>query len=156
MSNVALTVKTIFIHLCQLRRQYIAGQKEKKFNINHAQTWQRYSHRRRHREGWEDRSPTFIPALLVLLFLGDYPPRAKKFFRLAALAIIIPPLANLSQHPWLFPALNMTVMSSLQKKRDIWLLPRPYTSWLNNITIYLLTEQYHHIPLDWTISHMVK
>jgi hypothetical protein len=42
-----------------------------------------YRHRNRGMERI-DRSPTFIPALLVLLFLGDYPPRAKKLFRLAA------------------------------------------------------------------------
>jgi hypothetical protein len=43
--------------------------------------------------------PTFIPTLLVLLFLGGLSPTSKKFFRLAALAIIIPTLANLSRRP---------------------------------------------------------
>jgi hypothetical protein len=33
---------------------------------------------------------TFIPALLVLLFLGDRSPSSKKIFWLAALATIIP------------------------------------------------------------------
>jgi hypothetical protein len=54
-------------------------------------------HRRRHR-GIDH--PTFIPALLVLLFLGGLSPREQKFFWLAALALIIPPLANLSRRPW--------------------------------------------------------
>jgi hypothetical protein len=34
-----------------------------------------------------------------LLFLGGLSPREQKIFRLAALAIIIPPLANLSRRP---------------------------------------------------------
>jgi hypothetical protein len=58
-------------------------------------------HRRRHRGDEGVDPPTFIPALLVLLFLGGLSPASKKIFRLAALAIIIPPLSNLSQRPWL-------------------------------------------------------
>jgi hypothetical protein len=50
--------------------------------------------------GWGGSIPaTFIPALSVLLFLGGLSPTSKKIFRLAALAIIIPPLANLSRRP---------------------------------------------------------
>lgn len=50
-----------------------------------------------------DWSPTFIPALLGLLFLGGLYPRVKKIFRLVALAKMTPP------HLWIWvnaPDLN--------------------------------------------------
>jgi hypothetical protein len=57
-------------------------------------------HRRRHRGGgWRGLIPTFNPALLVLQFLGDYPPREQTIFRLAALAIIIPPTGESESAP---------------------------------------------------------
>jgi hypothetical protein len=43
--------------------------------------------------------PTFIPALLVLLFLGGLSPCEQKFFRLAAFAIIIPPTCESESAP---------------------------------------------------------
>lgn len=59
-----------------------------------------HCHRRRHWGRWGGSiPPTFIPVLLVLLFLGGISPASKNFFRLDALAMNIPPLANLSRHP---------------------------------------------------------
>jgi hypothetical protein len=50
--------------------------------------------------GMEESIPTFIPALLVSLFLGGLSaPRAKKIFRLAALAIVIPPTCESESAP---------------------------------------------------------
>jgi hypothetical protein len=47
-------------------------------------------------------APTFIPALLVLLFLGGLTPQAKKVYRLAALALIIPPTCESESAPLLY------------------------------------------------------
>jgi hypothetical protein len=52
----------------------------------------------------EDRSPpTFLPALLVLLFLDGLSPASKKMFRLAAFAIIIPPTCEPESAPLVAP-----------------------------------------------------
>jgi hypothetical protein len=60
------------------------------------------AHKRRHLGGWGIDLPTFIPALSVLLFLGGLCRcEQKNNFRLAALAIIIPPTCESGSAPLL-------------------------------------------------------
>jgi hypothetical protein len=57
-------------------------------------------HRRRHRGDEGDRSPHFYSSIASFAVSGwIIPPRAKKIFRLAALAIIIPPTCESESAP---------------------------------------------------------